>query len=159
MSIGPANWSMMSRAERDAAYDNGKAVADSDALRLVGRRALGGHGARPSTVKAGLALSGVYELAPIRDTHLNGKLNLNDKEIEMLSPLRLPAVPKPLAIAHGTAELPPFVADSRSLHARRAAAHQPGALLPIAGANHFAILDELRVRAGQLTRLALELVR
>jgi hypothetical protein len=110
-------------------------------------------------VKAGLALSGVYELAPIRDTHLNGKLNLNDKEIEMLSPLRLPAVPKPLAIAHGTAELPPFVADSRSLHARRAAAHQPGALLPIAGANHFAILDELRVRAGQLTRLALELVR
>ena len=54
-------------------------------------------------VAAGLAISGVYELAPIRDTYLDEKLRLTDAEIATLSPLRLPAVPKPLAIAYGTA--------------------------------------------------------
>ncbi len=42
-------------------------------------------------VAAGLALSGVYDLAPIRDTYLNDKLQLSDDEIATLSPLRLPS--------------------------------------------------------------------
>src|SRR6476659_9321525 len=71
-------------------------------------------------VKAGLAISGVFELGPIRDTYLNEKLRLTDEEIVTLSPMRLPPVNKKLAIAYGTAELPPLVADSRDLHARRA---------------------------------------
>ncbi|MDR3537667.1 MAG: alpha/beta hydrolase [Acetobacteraceae bacterium] len=103
-------------------------------------------------VKAGLAISGVFELGPIRDTYLNEKLQLTDAEIASLSPLRLPAVAKPLAIAYGTAELPPLVADARALHARRAAAHQPGPLIPVAGANHFTMLPELRDEGGILTR-------
>src|SRR5262249_41663744 len=45
-------------------------------------------------VSAGLAVSGVFELGPIRDTYLNEKLKLSDEEIEKLSPLRLPMVPK-----------------------------------------------------------------
>jgi arylformamidase len=123
----------------------------------------GGHlaamGLSHPAVKAGLAISGVYDLELIRDTYLNDKLKLTDKEIAMLSPLRLPAVPKPLSIAYGTAELSTLVADSRDLHALRAAAHQPGTLLPVAGANHFTILNELRAPTGQVTRLALELAR
>jgi arylformamidase len=103
-------------------------------------------------VTAGLAISGVFELGPIRDTYLNEKLQLTDAEIVALSPLRLPPVSKPLAIAYGTAELPYLVGDSRALHARRAAAHRPGALIPVAGANHFTILDELRDSTGLLTR-------
>lgn len=103
-------------------------------------------------VKAGLALSGVYELGPIRDTYLNEKLRLTETEIATLSPLRLPPVPKPLAIAYGTKEVPQLVADSRDLHALRAAAHLPGALVPVAGADHFTILHELRDAEGVLTR-------
>ena len=38
-------------------------------------------------VSAGLAISGVFELGPIRDTYLNEKLRLTDSEIETLSPL------------------------------------------------------------------------
>ena len=110
-------------------------------------------------VSAGLAISGVFELGPIRDTYLNDKLQLTEPEIAKLSPLRLPMVKKPLAITYGTAELPPLVADSRDLNALRAAAHQPGLLLPVAGANHFTIFNELRSPGGQLTRLALELAR
>ena len=41
-------------------------------------------------VRAGLGISGVYELGPIRDTDLNAPLNLSDEEIARLSPLRLP---------------------------------------------------------------------
>jgi arylformamidase len=109
-------------------------------------------------VAAGLAISGVYELAPIRDTYLNEKLRLTDAEIAALSPLRLPAVAKPLAISYGTAELPALVEDSRDLHARRTAAHAPGPLIPIAGADHFTILEELRRPDGKLVRAALDLV-
>jgi arylformamidase len=61
-------------------------------------------------------------------------------------------VRKPLAITYGTAELPPLVADSRDLHAKRAAEHLPGALIPVAGADHFTITHELRDADGALTR-------
>jgi acetyl esterase/lipase len=109
-------------------------------------------------VSAGLAISGVYELGPIRDTYLDEKLQLTDDEIVALSPLRLPDVSKPMAITYGTAELPPLVADSRDLHAKRAAAHLAGPLIPVAGANHFTITHELRDADGELTRQALLLV-
>jgi acetyl esterase/lipase len=105
----------------------------------------------PSVV-AGLAISGVFELGPIRDTYLNEKLQLSEEEIVRLSPMRLPVVQKPLAIAYGTAELPPLVSDSRDLHAQRAAAHAPGPLIPVAGGNHFTIVHELRDTDGVLTR-------
>ena len=55
-------------------------------------------------------------------------------------------------------ELPALVADSRDLHARRSAAGAPGPLLPIAGADHFTILEELRRPDGKLVRAALDLV-
>ncbi|HVY14696.1 MAG TPA: alpha/beta hydrolase [Rhodopila sp.] len=103
-------------------------------------------------VKAGLAISGVFELGPIRDTYLNDKLRLAEAEIVALSPMRQPMVPKPLAIAYGTKELPPLVSDSRDLHALRASQHLPGALIPVAGADHFTIVHELRDAEGVLTR-------
>jgi acetyl esterase/lipase len=109
--------------------------------------------AHPSVI-GGLALSGVYELAPIRDTNLNAALKLTDAEIETLSPLRLPVVMKPMVIAYGSAEVPALVADSRELHAIRAAAHAPGALVPVAGADHFTILDELLRPNSELLSLA-----
>jgi len=75
----------------------------------------------PATA-ASLAISGVFELGPIRDTYLNQKLRLTDAEIEALSPLRLPPPDKPMALAYGSAELPALAGDSRRLHAPRVAA-------------------------------------
>jgi arylformamidase len=106
-------------------------------------------------VSAGLAISGLHELGPIRDTYLNEKLRLTDEEIAALSPLRLPGVAKPLAITYGTAELPPLVLDSRHLHGKRSAAHLPGTLIPVPGADHFTIVHELRDADGVLTKQAL----
>lgn len=105
-------------------------------------------------VKAGLAISGIYELGPLRDTKFNGALKLTEAEIATLSPLRLDVVQKPLAIAYGSAEVPALVEDSRLFHAKRAAAHAPGALVPVPGEDHFTLLDHLRRPDGALVKLA-----
>jgi arylformamidase len=123
--------------------------------RIISGWSAGGHLAalalgHPSIV-AGMAISGVFELGPLRDTYLDEKLRLQDEEIVSLSPLRLPPVPKPLAIAYGSAELSALVANSRDFHAHRAAAHAPGPLLPVAGGDHFSVLDEMRDPRGVLT--------
>ncbi len=109
-------------------------------------------------VTAGLAISGVYDLAPIRDTGLNNALKLTDQEVARLSPLRLPAVHKRLDIAYGTAELPALVFDSIKLHESRMAAGAPGRLVPIEDADHFSILSELRRPDGALVDIARKLV-
>ena len=100
----------------------------------------------------------MYDLAPIRDTGLNNALKLTDQEVETLSPLRLPAVHKRLDIAYGTAELPALVFNSIKLHELRMAAHAPGKLFPIEGADHFSILGELRRPDGALVDIARKLV-
>ncbi len=100
----------------------------------------------------GLAISGIFELGPLRDTYLNTALKLTDEEVATLSPLRLPPVQKPLAIAYGTTELPALMRDSQNLHAHRAAAHAGGPLIPIPHANHFDVLEELRQPKGALAR-------
>ena len=61
------------------------------------------------------------------------------------------------AVAYGTGELPAMVATSRDYHAYRSASHLPGDLIPIAKANHFTILDELRLPDSHLTREVLQL--
>jgi hypothetical protein len=110
------------------------------------------------TVAAGLSISGVFELAPLRDSaQVNDKVKLTEVEVETLSPMRRPSVNKPLSIAYGTGELPAMIATSRDYHAHRSDSHLPGDLIPIAKANHFTILDELRLTDSHLTRQVLQL--
>ncbi len=153
-------------AEIHAALDwlatHGAAHGIAGKLLLSGHSA-GGHltalAASHPAVVAAMPVSGVFELGPIRDTPLNERLSLTDAEIAAFSPLRLPVVDRPMAVAYGTAELAALVEDSRTLHAWRSAAHAPGPLLPVPRANHFDILDELRRPEGMLMRALLELAR
>jgi arylformamidase len=109
-------------------------------------------------VAAGLAISGVFDLAPLRDSpHVNDKVKLTEVEIETLSPMRRPIVNKPLSIAYGTGELPAMIASSRDYHAYRSQGHAPGDLVPIATADHFTILDELLLPNSTLTRAVLQM--
>jgi arylformamidase len=109
-------------------------------------------------VAAGLAISGVFELAPLRDSpHVNDKVKLTEAEIETLSPMRRPGVSKRLSIAYGTRELPAMIASSRDYHEYRARAQLAGDLIPVVNANHFTILDELRHPDSGLTRAVLHM--
>lgn len=108
-------------------------------------------------VRAGLAISGLFELAPMAGTYLNDKLALSPDEIADLSPLRRPPVMKRLDLTFGGDELPMLVANSHAFHAARQRAGAPGRLLPVPGADHFSILDGLRAADGALTAMLCDL--
>jgi len=100
------------------------------------------------------------KVVALRDSpHVNDKVRLSGEEIEKLSPMRRPIVNKPLGIAYGTAELPAMIASSQDYHAYRSQGHVPGDLIPIANANHFTILDELRQPNSTLTRAVIAMAQ
>ena len=115
------------------------------------------HAGHPG-VRAALAISGIFDLEPIRGTTLNEKLALADEEIAQLSPIRLPPPATPLAVAYGTRELPELQRQSRDFQASRSAAGVPGLLLPVDGKNHFDIMEELRAEDGALLAAATKLL-
>ena len=136
----------------------------ADRRRLhVGGWSAGGHLtamtlAHPA-VSGGLAISGIFDLEPIRLSFLNEKLALDAADVEGLSPAaRLPQSSAPLTIAYGTAELPELERQSREYAAARAAASLPGKVVALPGHNHFTILEELANPEGALTGLVLELM-
>ena len=107
---------------------------------------------------AGLAISGVFDIEPCRLNYLNEKLNLTADEVVALSPIRqLPSRSGPLVIAYGTAELAELQRQSREYHAAREAVNLPSRLLPLAGHDHFSILEELAAPSGQLTEAVVRL--
>ncbi len=109
-------------------------------------------------VKGGLAISGIFELEPMRLCFLNDKLGLDATEAQRLSPLlHLPRTSAPLIVACGGGELPELQRQSVAFAAARARAGLPGKLLRLGGHNHFTILEELARADGALTKALLEL--
>ncbi len=114
-------------------------------------------------VDACLAISGVYDLAPMRRTALDDTLRITAAEVEVLSPLRLiphevtPHASPPTVVAYGADELPEMCRQSQTYAVARAAAGHPTRPLPIAGADHFSILETMMEPSGALARTAAEL--
>lgn len=109
---------------------------------------------------AGLAISGIFDLAPIRGTILNDALSLTAEEIDALSPIRhLPAASGPLVVAYGAEELPELRRQSAEYHAAWSAAGLRGSLLRLAGHDHFSVLGELMRPDGALTEATVALAR
>jgi acetyl esterase/lipase len=109
-------------------------------------------------VRGGLAISGIFDLEPIRLSYLNDKLRLDAGEASRLSPLlHLPPSSPPLTLACGGAELPELQRQSEEFAAARARAGLSGRLVRLAGHNHFTILEELAHADGALTTLVREL--
>ena len=99
-------------------------------------------------VRAGLGISGIYDLAPLQLTYLNRALQLTPDEVRTLSPLHLAPVDKSFVTAYGTAELPQLQAQSLAFARHREGL--PGALVAIEGADHFSILNALADARGRL---------
>jgi arylformamidase len=104
-------------------------------------------------VRGGVAISGLYDLEPIRLSYLNEKLRLDEPEALRNSPLHRLAEggAKPLVVAYGTAELAELQRQSQVFVAAREHAGLPTRQLPLAGHDHFTILEELASPQGALT--------
>lgn len=101
-------------------------------------------------VTGGVAISGIYDLEPIRLCYLNEKLDLRLDDVASFSPrAHLPTRPDALLVAVGGAELPELVRQSHDFATACGACY-----LPLAGHDHFSILDEMALAQGALcTRL------
>lgn len=111
-------------------------------------------------VDAGLAISGIYDVEPCRLNYLNDNLRLTVEESARTSPiLHLPKKSAPVVLTYGTGELAELQRQSIDYHKARQAAGLPGELLPLAGLNHFSIMDELEAKDGALARVAAKLGR
>jgi len=107
---------------------------------------------RPAdTIKGGVAISGLYDLEPIRLCYLNDVLALTPETARRNSPVTLPA-PRAgsLVLALGGDEGPEYHRQTDALAA--AWGVRPGAVLDMAGLNHFSIVSELENPASPLAR-------
>jgi acetyl esterase/lipase len=108
-------------------------------------------------VRAGMAISGIYDLEPIRHSYLNVKLGLDEAMSRRNSPMRLAGADKPLSLVVGGAELPLLRQQTSDFAAHRARHALPVTYEEIAGADHFSIMDELAAPEGRITALIRQL--
>lgn len=108
----------------------------------------------PSEVKFKgiVALSGLYDLTPIRLSHVNEKLNMDDTLAKALSPVRLhPKENCPLILAVGGEESDEYHCQMRDLeNAWSSGVDLQSWILP--GLNHFSILSEFADRSSDFHR-------
>ena len=110
-------------------------------------------------VKAGMAISGIYDLEPIRHSYLNVKLGLDEAMSRRNSPMVLAGgAPKPLSLVVGSAELPLLRRQTADFAGHRAKFGLPVTYEEIPGANHFTIMDEMMSPQGRITTLIRQLL-
>ena len=107
-------------------------------------------------VKGALAVSGIYDLAPLRRTSMNAELRLDENAARVASPVTyLPSRPVPVVTAVGAEESAEFRRQAQLL-----AKHWPHcarACIVVPGANHFTIVERLAERRGALFEAVLDL--
>ena len=127
-----------------------------DPLRVfVAGHSAGGHltaaAMSDARVAGGLAISGIYDLEPIRLNYLNDKLGLDADEAARNSPiLHLPSSAAPLVVSVGLDELPELIRQSEEYWAAWHGKGLPGQYVPLTGHEHFSILEELAQPSGRL---------
>ena len=96
-------------------------------------------------VKGGLAISGIFDLEPMRLSYINDKLRLDEAEAKRNFP---GPTTKPLVVVYGAEELPELRRQSEDY-----ANLLRGKAVALPRHNHFTILEELGSPHGMLTAL------
>jgi acetyl esterase/lipase len=109
-------------------------------------------------VKAGMAISGIYDLEPIRHSYLDVKLKLDEAMSRRNSPMMQAGGPiKPLSLVVGSAELPLLRKQTADFAGHRARYGLPVTYEEIPGADHFTIMNEMLSPQGRVTTLIRQL--
>ena len=133
------------------------ALGGNPARIYVGGWSAGGHLVAmlmgEALVAGGLAISGLFDLEPIRLCYLNEKLGFDAEEARRNSPLLdLPARAARLIIAYGADELAELKRQSREFGAAWSARGLPGEMIEVTGCHHYAVLEELAKPNGILAK-------
>jgi arylformamidase len=111
-----------------------------------------------SKVRAGMAISGIYDLEPIRHSYLNEKLRADEATSRRNSPVTWEGGPlKPLSLVVGSAELPLLRKQTANFAGHRARYGLPVTYEEIPGADHFTIMHEMMSPKGRITTLIRQL--
>lgn len=109
-------------------------------------------------VRAGMAISGIYDLEPIRHSYLNVKLGLDEATSRRNSPMmQAGGALKPLSLVVGDAELPLLRQQTADFAGHRARYGLPVTYEEIPGVNHFTIMNEMLSPSGRITTLIRQL--
>ncbi len=134
---------------------------DADRIVVSGWSA-GGHLTAMATehprVKGGVAISGIYDLEPIRLSYLNARLGLDEAMSRRNSPLSRPGAATPISLVVGGAELPLLRQQTADFAAYRASHGLPVTYEEIPGADHFSVMDELASPTGRITTLIRQMI-
>jgi len=103
-------------------------------------------------IRGGIAISGLFDLEPIRLCYLNDKLQMDEAEARRDSPVfHLPSQAPPLVMAVGADELSELRRQSMEYHHAWTEAGLKARFSLLAGHEHFSILEELASPTGELT--------
>jgi arylformamidase len=135
--------------------EHAKEIGGDPGRVFVSGHSAGGHltamAMTDARVAGGVAISGIFDLEPIRLNYLNDKLGLDTAEAARNSPmLHLPSRAAPLVITVGLDELPELIRQSEAYAAAWRQRGLPGHYLPLAGHEHFSVLDELARPDGKI---------
>ena len=128
--------------------DHAKEIGGDPARVYVSGHSAGGHltamAMSESRLAGGVAISGIYDLDPIRLNYLNEKLGLDAAEEDRNSPIRhLPSRSAPLVVTVGLGELPELVRQSEEFADAWRRRGLRGSYLGVPKHDHFSILEEL----------------
>jgi arylformamidase len=111
------------------------------------------------SVRGCVAISGIYDLEPMRHCYVNDKLCLDEDAAQRNSPIRQQSSPAlPVAIVIGGAEAPVMYQQSADYAAERAKCGLPVVFHEIPDANHFSILEGMERADGSLMVIVREAV-
>jgi len=113
----------------------------------------------PDLIKGICAISGIFDLEPIRRCFLNDTLNMETDVSRRNSPIiQLPEVETPLILSVGGLETEEFQRQTAAYAARWQSTGFPLEVIDMPGFHHYSVIDELANPASPLNRALISLI-
>ena len=118
------------------------------------------YGVPMTTIKGGVAGSGMFDLKPVRLSKRSEFVKFTDETEEKLSAQRhLDKLVAPIALVYGDQETPEFQRQSRDFYAAVKAAGKPVTIAVMEGYNHFEVMESIGNPLSIFGRTALEIMK